>query len=73
MSAGPGNQDQISAVLTVPDGSQVIVLTDGTTLELTPADVYILKSGFVGECEACGYDPDEDDEDITDEDEEEDE
>lgn len=60
--------DQISAVLTLPDGSQVIVLTDGTTLELTPLDVYVLKSGFVGECEACGYDP-EDDEDITDEEE----
>lgn len=60
--------DQISAVLSLPDGSQVIVLTDGTTLELTPLDVYVLKSGFVGECEACGYDP-EDDEDITDEEE----
>lgn len=64
-------QNQISAVLTVPDGSQVIVLTDGTVLELTPVDVYVLKSGFVGECEACGYDP-EDDEDITDEEEDED-
>lgn len=58
--------------MTVPDGSQIILLTDGTALELTPEDVRVLKSGFVGECEACGYDPDEDDEDITDEDEEED-
>lgn len=61
-------QNQISAILTTPDGVQVIVLTDGTALELTPVDVSVLKSGFVGECEACGYDP-EDDDDITDEEE----
>lgn len=63
--------DQISAVITVPDGSRVIVLTDGTTLELTPQDVYVLKSGFQGECEACGYDPDEDELDITEEEDDE--
>lgn len=65
--------DQISAVIATPDGSQTILLTDGTTLELSTMDVDMLSGAFPGECEACGYDPDEDDVDITDEEEGDDE
>lgn len=49
------------------DGSRVITLTDGTALELSDMDIEMLESAFIGECEMCGWDPDEDDEDITDE------
>jgi len=62
-----GKPDQITAILTTPDGVQVIVLTDGTTLELSTMDIGMLSGAFPGECEACGYNPDEDDVDITEE------
>lgn len=63
--------DQIDRIYTMQDGLRIIALTDGTALELSDMDIEMLKYGFVGECEMCGYDPDEDDEDITDEEEEE--
>lgn len=65
--------DQISRIYSMRDGARIITLTDGTALELSDMDVEMLESAFVGECEMCGYDPDEDDEDITDEDEGDDE
>jgi hypothetical protein len=68
MSSKP---DQVSAVMSLPDGARVIVLSDGTSLELTPADVDILKLSFVGECDVCGYDPEQDEYVIGDDDEEE--
>lgn len=73
MSTEPGKPDQISRIYTMRDGARIITLTDGTALELSDMDVEMLESAFVGECEMCGYDPDEDDEDITDEDEGDDE
>lgn len=64
--------DVISRIYTLPGGKRVITLTDGTVLELSSMDVEMLSGAFPGECEACGYNPDEDeedDEDITEEDE----
>jgi len=63
--------DVISRIYTLPGGKRVITLTDGTVLELSTMDVEMLSGAFPGECEACGYNPDEDeedDEDITEED-----
>lgn len=65
--------DQISRIYTMRDGVRIITLTDGTALELSDMDVEMLESAFVGECEMCGWDPDEEDEDGTDEEDEDDE
>ena len=62
--------DVISRIYTLASGQQVITLTDGTALELSTMDVEMLSGAFPGECEACGYDPNEDDVDITDDGEE---
>lgn len=62
----------ISRVYTLGSGRQVILLADQTTLELDESDVEILKAGFRSECEACGYDPDEDEYVIGDDEEDED-
>jgi hypothetical protein len=55
--------DQISRIYTIADGSQFITLTDGTALELSEMDIDMLKSRFVGECEMCGWDPDDEEDD----------
>lgn len=64
--------DVISRIYTLANGQRIISLSDGTVLELSSMDVEMLSGAFPGECEACGYNPDEDeedDEDITEEDE----
>lgn len=61
----------IDHVMTMPDGQTVIVLRDGTALELSDNDVEMLEMSFTSECENCGFDPNEDPfEDSADEDEE---
>jgi predicted Zn-ribbon and HTH transcriptional regulator len=49
----------IDHIMTLPDGQSVIVLRDGTTLELSDNDVEMLEMAFPAECENCGYDPNE--------------
>lgn len=52
--------DQISRIYTMLSGQRVIVLRDGTSLELSDFDVEMLESAFESECENCGFDPNED-------------
>lgn len=47
----------IDHIFVTPDGQNVIVLRDGTTLELSDNDVEMLEMSFPSECENCGYDP----------------
>lgn len=65
----------IDHIMTMPNGQTVIVLRDGTALELSDNDVELLDLSFGGECENCGFDPNadpfEDSADSADEDEEE--
>lgn len=72
VAAETGDQSMvIDHVMTMPDGQTVIVLRDGTALELSDNDVELLDLSFGGECENCGFDPNEDPfEDSADEDEE---
>lgn len=50
----------IDHIMTLPDGQSVIVLRDGTTLELSDNDVEMLEMSFASECENCGFDPNAD-------------
>lgn len=59
--------DVISRIYTLANGQRIISLSDGTVLELSTMDVEMLSGAFPGECEACGYDPNEDDVDMTEE------
>lgn len=67
----------IDHIYVMPSGQSVIVLRDGTSLELSDNDVEMLEMSFAPECENCGFDPNadpfEDSADSADEDEEEDE
>lgn len=64
-------ESQISHIFAAT-GQTVIVLRDGTTLELSDNDVEMLEMSFASECENCGFDPNEDPfEDSADEDDEE--
>lgn len=71
--------DQISRIYTMLSGQRVIVLRDGTAIELSDFDVEMLESAFESECENCGFDPNADpfedssDSAAEDDDEEEDE
>ena len=49
--------DQISVVMRHPEGATV-VLASGQQLRITEEDVEALQMAFPGECEACGFDPD---------------
>lgn len=66
----------IDHIYVMPSGQSVIVLRDGTSLELSDNDVEMLEMSFASECENCGFDPNadpfEDSADSADEDEEED-
>ena len=66
----------IQRIYHLGSGREVILLTDGTSLELTERDVEILELAFESECQACGFDPNEDEEEVSaddaDDDEEED-
>lgn len=70
-----GQSMVIDHIMTMPDEQTVIVLRDGTTLELSDNDVEMLEMAFASECEACGFDPNadpfEDSSDSADEDDEE--
>lgn len=72
-SADP--EDQIERIYSLSSGQQVIVLRDGTAIELSDNDVEMLELSFESECEACGFDPNadpfEDSADSADEDDEE--
>lgn len=66
-------ESQISRIFAAT-GQTVIVLRDGTTLELSDLDVEMLEMSFASECENCGFDPNEDPfEDSADEEEDDDE
>lgn len=71
-----GQSMVIDHVMDMPSGETVIVLRDGTTLELSDNDVELLEMAFASECENCGFDPNanpfEDSADSADEEEEED-
>lgn len=66
----------ISRIYTTVGGKKIILLSDQTTIELTEGDVEMLELSFESECQACGFDPNEDEfefsPDEDDEDEEED-
>jgi len=66
----------IQRIYTMESGRKVILLSDQTTLELTEDDVEMLQLAFESECQACGFDPNEDEFEVSaddiDEDEEED-
>lgn len=71
-SEGDGKAMIIDHVMDMPSGETVIVLRDGTTLELSGNDVELLEMAFASECENCGFDPNADPfEDSADEDEDE--
>lgn len=65
----------INHIMSMPNEQTVIVLRDGTALELSDNDVEMLEMHFASECENCGYDPNadpfEDSADSADEDDEE--
>lgn len=50
-------EDSISQIQYFTGGTAVVVLTDGSTLPLTEDDIDMLQLAFPGECEACGFDP----------------
>jgi len=50
----------IDHIMTMPTGQIVIVLRDGTVLELSDNDVEMLEMSFASECENCGFDPNAD-------------
>lgn len=63
----------INHIMSMPNEQTVIVLRDGTTLELSDNDVEMLEMHFASECENCGFDPNADPfEDSADEEEEDD-
>lgn len=66
----------INHIMSMPNEQTVIVLRDGTTLELSDNDIEMLEMHFASECENCGFDPNadpfEDSADSADEDEEDD-
>lgn len=67
----------IQRIYTMESGRKVILLSDQTTLELTEDDVEMLQLAFESECQACGFDPNEDEfefsaDDIDDDEEEDD-
>lgn len=72
-AAGWQSADQIQRIYTMLGGQQVIVLRDGTAVELSDRDVEVLEMAFDSECQNCGFDPNadpfEDSSDSADEDE----
>lgn len=65
----------IDHIFVLPSGQSVMVLRDGTALELSDNDVELLELNFASECENCGFDPNadpfEDSSDSADEDDDE--
>lgn len=71
-AAGWQSADQIQRIYTMLGGQQVIVLRDGTAVELSDRDVEVLEMAFDSECQNCGFDPNADPfEDSADEDDDE--
>lgn len=71
-AAGWQSADQIQRIYTMLGGQQVIVLRDGTAVELSDRDVEVLEMAFDSECQNCGFDPNVDPfEDSADEDDDE--
>lgn len=66
----------INHIMSMPNEQTVIVLRDGTALELSDNDVEMLEMHFASECENCGFDPNadpfEDSSDSADEEEDDD-
>lgn len=50
----------INHIMSMPNEQTVIVLRDGTTLELSDNDIEMLEMHFASECENCGFDPNAD-------------
>lgn len=60
VASEPSGQSMvIDHIMVMPSGQTVIVLRDGTTLELSDNDVEMLEMSFASECENCGFDPNE--------------